>query len=193
MQNFFKSTYKIILALITGFLILNTLDISPYLLDYGISGVGTIESNNFVLNRNDVGNPNNNLSINNMDNSMQNSVSSLTLADKIKRKISWYITAKNRGTYDSYNHYKEYWNPNVKLWSQIKSVIIEDFRKARLDGWKASWKARAASDRDNERLMNSIRASRNAAAENRTRRYFERVINRKKITIRGIRLFYKTE
>jgi hypothetical protein len=89
MIKILQSTYKIILALITWFLILNTLDISPYLLDSGISGVGTIESNDFVLDRNDVGNPNNNLSINNnMDNSMQNSVSSLTLADRFKRIIS---------------------------------------------------------------------------------------------------------
>jgi hypothetical protein len=111
-----------------------------------------------------------------MDNSMQNSVSSLTLADRFKRRISWYFTAKYKGTYNSYNQYKEYWNPNVKLRSQIKSVIIEDFRKARLDGWKV----RAASDRENERYMSNIRASRDAASHNRTRRYFEMMNNRKK-------------
>jgi hypothetical protein len=84
MIKILQFTYKVILALITGFLIINTLDISPYLLNSGISGVGTIEFNDFIFDRNGVGNPNNNLSINNnMDNSMQNSVS-LTLADRFR-------------------------------------------------------------------------------------------------------------
>jgi len=68
-----------------------------------------------------------------------------------------------------HDQYKENWNPNIKVRSQFKSVIAEDFRKARIDARTG----REVNLRNNERVMSDVRASRNLDAENRTRRYFK--------------------
>lgn len=162
-----KLIYKVVLTLFTAFLIGNFFDISnPLYCD-------SESINDFVVDRNENTTVDNNSPI--VDNNVQNTVP-LRFMDKVKRRISWYITAKNRGTYNSYDQYKEHWKPHVKLRSQFKSVITEDFKKARLDGWKA----RKASLRDKEKFMSDIRASRDAASQHRTRRYFEAMSIRKK-------------
>jgi len=162
--------YKIFLILIIGLLMW---DISNIL--HTISYCDGESINDFVIDRNDEGDVtfDNNSSID--ENSAQSTVP-LRFVDKIRRRISWYITAKNRGTYNSYDQYKEHWNPNTKIISQFKSVITEDFKKARLDAKKTG----AINDKNNERLMSDIKASRNVDAKNRTRRYFEMMNNRKK-------------
>lgn len=56
----------------------------------------------------------------------------------------------------------------------IWDVIKDDFRTTRDEAYKS----RQISNRNNERYMSNIKASRNAAAENRTQRYFEAINKR---------------
>ena len=159
MITLLKILCRVTLIIFLGFLILHIFDTLPLFIYCDSESISEFVVDKFeVVNEGDNSLPSN-----------SNTVSSLSFAEKIRRRISWYITAKNRGTYSTYDQYKEHWNPNIKLRSQIKSVILEDFKKARLNAEKD----RASSDINNERLMRDIRASRYADSKNRSIKYFE--------------------
>jgi hypothetical protein len=68
---------------------------------------------------------------------------------KIKLKVSWHISGKNCGVYNSYEEYKNSWGSDTVL-GKIKS----DFRKSRLSNNVSS------DNRDMNNLMNDIRETR---------------------------------
>ncbi len=48
--------------------------------------------------------------------------------DISKRKFVWTVWEKGRGNYESYQDFKLSWDPNKKVWSEIKSAVKSDLR-----------------------------------------------------------------
>ena len=48
--------------------------------------------------------------------------------DVSKRKFVWTVWEKGRGNYESYQDFKLSWDPNKKVWSEIKSAVKSDLR-----------------------------------------------------------------
>jgi len=48
--------------------------------------------------------------------------------DISKRKFIWTVWEKGRGNYESYQDFKLSWDPNKKVWSEIKSAVKSDLR-----------------------------------------------------------------
>ena len=46
-----------------------------------------------------------------------------------KRKIAWYILEKNKGNFSSYKEYKNFWDPNINILSEIKKQVRFDINK----------------------------------------------------------------
>lgn len=80
----------------------------------------------------------------------------LHLLDRIRRRFSWYFSGKPRGRFSSYDEFKSSWNPNSKVWDELKSFIKEDIKKSR----KNAFKSKQSSQENAENIMNQIRESR---------------------------------
>ena len=48
--------------------------------------------------------------------------------DMSKRKFFWTIWESKRGNYESYEDFKDSWNPDTKIWKEIKEKTREDMR-----------------------------------------------------------------
>ena len=48
--------------------------------------------------------------------------------DISKRKFVWTVWEKGRGNYESYQDFKLSWDPNKKVWSEIKNAVKSDLR-----------------------------------------------------------------
>lgn len=94
-------------------------------------------------------------------------LNNLPLADRIRRRISWYLTAKGRKKYGSYNEFKSTWNPSTRVWNEIKSTVREDFKKSNSDAFQRGQE----SDRRAEELMSEIRESRRRSDMDRLNRF----------------------
>jgi hypothetical protein len=90
--------------------------------------------------------------------------------DRIRRRISWYITAKNKERFSSYHEFKNSWDSNTSLWKEVKLAIKNDLSKSRSDAFNY----RLKSEKDN-RIMSNIRISREISNQNRMNRYINRI------------------
>jgi hypothetical protein len=166
MKKYIKHTSTFILVIITLYLIWDILH-SLHVFLYCDSG----SIQDFLINERDinyeVNDINNNKDIKVKDNHLNSTY--LSFADRIRRRISWYVVGKNKADFKNYNEYKEAWNPNIKLRSELKSFFKDDINKS-LD----------TKPNDGSRLMADIKAARNADAQARLNKYLERVNNRKK-------------
>jgi len=100
----------------------------------------------------------------------------LRFTDKIGRRISWYVKDKYDSEYNTYNDFKDYWDPKTKVWKEIKSAINNDLKKSRL----SALEARRKSNLENGKLMLDIKRSRETSNMNRINRYIQRLNPRKK-------------
>jgi hypothetical protein len=90
--------------------------------------------------------------------------------DRVRRRISWYITPQNRERFSSFHEFKDSWNPNINLWKEVKLAIKDDLSKSR---YNAS-NYRLKSKREN-RIMSNISISREISNQNRMNRYINRI------------------
>jgi hypothetical protein len=99
--------------------------------------------------------------------SLNTNLTQLPITDRIRRRISWYTTGKFGGRHDTYNEFKTSWDPDTKIWKDIKLAIKNDFKKLRLNAEQA----RRQSKIDNNQLMSDIRRTRELSNKNRIKRY----------------------
>ena len=52
----------------------------------------------------------------------------VSFRDKSRRKFIWTLWEKNSGLYESYQDFKDSWNPNTSIWSEIKNRTRKDMR-----------------------------------------------------------------
>lgn len=45
-----------------------------------------------------------------------------------RRKILWYTCYNNKGNYNSYNHFKQSWDPNIKVFDEIKNELKTEIK-----------------------------------------------------------------
>lgn len=46
----------------------------------------------------------------------------------IRRKVFWYTCIKSKGIYENYNNYKQEWDPNTKVLSEIRKELNEEIK-----------------------------------------------------------------
>lgn len=168
--------YKAFLFTTIFFVVSHLLGFFPILL-YCDSGGDSI--NDFVIdNSTDRYVNNKEINVPSEDNSGDNFVHStveLSLVDKVRRRIYWYVS-KDKGRYSSYEQFKNVWNKDSKVWSQVKYAFKTDLNKTKLDASIA----REISANNNNKLMSDIRKTRELDTQNRLKIYFERFNNRNK-------------
>ncbi len=115
---------------------------------------------------NDVNNTNNDNHNNDYVISPDLNLTRLSLTDRIRRRISWCITGKNSGKCGTYTEFKTSWNPETKVWKDIKLAIKKDFEKSRLNAQQARQKSKI----DGTIFMSDIKQTRELQNENNINR-----------------------
>jgi hypothetical protein len=152
-NNYYKFLNNLLVIILC--IIIITIIKDNYFLEVNICDSGSITDN-----YNNVNDNNNNMYVD---------LTKLNLTDRIRRRISWYISAMNNGGFNSYNEFKNTWNPKTKIWNEIKLAIKEDIKKSRLEALKTT----KQSEVNANRLMSDIRNTQIAAYNNRMKRYVE--------------------
>ncbi len=59
--------------------------------------------------------------------------------NKAKRKFFWYVCESDRNNFRSYKDFKKHWDPDTKIYAEIKKDFRADLDKLKLNKKTLSW------------------------------------------------------
>jgi len=62
-----------------------------------------------------------------------------SFTNKARRRFFWYICESERSNFSSYKDFKNNWNPDTKIYAEIKKDISDDLDKIKLHKKTLSW------------------------------------------------------
>ncbi len=62
-----------------------------------------------------------------------------SFSNKARRRFFWYVSESEKNNYRSYKDFKRHWNPDTKIYTEIKRDISADLDKLKLNKKTLSW------------------------------------------------------